>query len=108
MGGKLKAPKFPSEISFKGLWYDDKTHSVKEGELMFKSMGNTDGNLFFEKPAWFTPLQFLDSKENGGISVLKGNKVVSIGKSKNFFIIWTLHKWDNGLVWGKTCTLSLK
>ena len=71
---------------------------------MFKSMGNTDGNLFFEKPAWFTPLQLLDSKENGGISVLKGNKVVSIGKSIFFFIIWTLHRcvgWDNGLVWGE-------
>ena len=54
-------------------------------------MGNTDGNLFFEKTAWFTPLQLLDSKENGGISVLKGNKVVSIGKSFFFFIIWTLH-----------------
>ena len=53
---------------------------------MFKSMGNTDGNLFFEKTAWFTPLQLLDSKENGGISVLKGNKVVSIGKSMFFFI----------------------
>ena len=48
---------------------------------MFKSMGQTDGNLFFEKSEWFTPLQHLDSKKNGGISVLKGNKVVSIGKS---------------------------
>ena len=68
---------------------------------MFKSMGQTDGNLFFEKSEWFTPLQLLDSKKNGGISVLKGNKVVSIGKSFFFFIIWTLHRymgWDNGFL----------
>ena len=53
---------------------------MKEGELSFKSMGNSDGNLFFEKKSWFTPLEFLDAKENGGISVLKGQKVVSIGE----------------------------
>ena len=77
---------------------------------MFKSMGQTDGNLFFEKSEWFTPLQSLDSKKNGGISVLKGNKVVSIGKSVFFFIIWTLHRyvgWDNVLVWGKNVTSPL-
>ena len=92
---KIKGTKnsFWSFLTFKELWYDDKTHSVKEGELMFKSMGQTDGNLFFEKSEWFTPLQHLDSKKNGGISVLKGNKVVSIGKSIFFFILWTFHRY---------------
>ena len=52
---------------------------------MFKSMGNTDGNLFFEKRSWFTPSKLLESKPNGGISVLKGSTVVNLGKSYFLF-----------------------
>ena len=69
----------------KELWYDEKAHVAKEGELMFKSMGNTDGNLFFEKRSWFTPSKLLESKPNGGISVLKGSTVVNLGKSYFLF-----------------------
>ena len=61
----------------KELWYFEKNHK-SEGELTFKSFSGRERNLYFEKEAFYTPVDSIEFNDKGGIGVLKGVKVTQL------------------------------
>lgn len=65
----------------KELWYSERT-DVSDSELMFKGLSGRERNLFFEKEAFYTPLDSLEFNEKGGTSVLTGHEVIDLDAEK--------------------------
>ena len=66
----------------KELWYFEKNHK-SEGEFMFKSFSGRERNLYFEKEAFYTPVDSIEFNDKGGIAVLKGVKVAQLMPNEN-------------------------
>ena len=66
----------------KELWYFEKNHK-SEGEFMFKSFSGRERNLYFEKEAFYTPVDSIEFNDKGGIAVLKGVKVAQLIPNEN-------------------------
>ena len=66
----------------KELWYFEKNHK-SEGELLFKSFSGRERNLYFEKEAFYTPVDSIEFNDKGGIAVLKGVKVAQLIPDQN-------------------------
>ena len=60
----------------KELWYAEKSKSPT-GQLMFKTMSGRERSVFFEKESFYTHPNELDEGSKGGISVVRGHKVIS-------------------------------
>jgi len=60
----------------KELWYNEDKEAVEE--LRFKQWNGRERSLFFEVPAFYTPLEELMESPKGGISVLQGRRVARV------------------------------
>ena len=66
----------------KELWYFDKNHK-SESELMFKSFSGRERNLYFEKEAFYTPVDSIEFNPKGGVAIMKGVKVSLLDPDQN-------------------------
>lgn len=66
----------------KELWFGQPVEGEFEGDIRFKQWNGRDRSLFFEPKAFYTPLKDLLQRENGGISVITGHKVVKVDATK--------------------------
>ncbi|XP_050726650.1 apoptosis-inducing factor 1, mitochondrial-like [Eriocheir sinensis] len=64
----------------KELWYTEDLEAAKL--LRFKQWNGKERSIFFEHEDYYTPVTELDSRENGGISVLRGRQVVKLDPHK--------------------------
>jgi len=60
----------------KELWFMEDKEAVEE--LRFKQWNGRERSLYFEPPAFYTPLEELKDSPKGGISILSGQKVVRV------------------------------
>jgi programmed cell death 8 (apoptosis-inducing factor) len=62
------------------LWYGDKGDAKYEDipQLKFRQWNGRDRPLYYEPESFYIPVGDLAGRENGGISILKGHKVVKI------------------------------
>ena len=62
------------------LWYGDKGDEKYEDvpQLKFRQWNGRDRPLYYEPDSFYIPVGDLAKRENGGISILKGHKVVKI------------------------------
>ncbi|XP_045481062.1 apoptosis-inducing factor 1, mitochondrial [Harmonia axyridis] len=60
----------------KEMWFNADQEKVEK--LIFKQWNGTERSLLYEPEEFYTPIQELLEKENGGISVASGYKVVEI------------------------------
>lgn len=60
----------------KELWFMEDKQAVEE--LRFKQWNGRERSLYFEPPAFYTPVEELSASPKGGISVLSGQKVIKI------------------------------
>jgi len=60
----------------KELWFNEDKEAVEE--LRFKQWNGRERSLYFEVPAFYTPLEELMDSPKGGISVLQGRRVARV------------------------------
>ena len=80
--GEEKATPYMRPPLTKELWYFDK-NLKSESELMFKSFSGRERNLFFEKDAFYTPIDSIEFNPKGGVGILKGVKVSRLNPDEN-------------------------
>ena len=66
----------------KELWYFDKNRK-SESEMMFKSFTGRERNLYFEKEAFYTPIDSIEFNPKGGVAIMKGVKVTRLDPDEN-------------------------
>ncbi|TRY63913.1 hypothetical protein TCAL_05593 [Tigriopus californicus] len=82
----------------KELWYSDK---IERDDISFTQWNGRQRSLYFEPPPFFTPLSELTEKKNGGVSIVRGHKVVKVNSVKQEVEL------DNGSVVGfKKCLIA--
>ncbi|XP_045609743.2 apoptosis-inducing factor 1, mitochondrial isoform X2 [Procambarus clarkii] len=64
----------------KELWYSDDAEAAKK--LRFKQWNGKERSVYFEHEEYYTPVSELAARENGGISIIKGRKVVKLDVHK--------------------------
>ncbi|XP_071529710.1 apoptosis-inducing factor 1, mitochondrial isoform X2 [Panulirus ornatus] len=64
----------------KELWYSDEVEAPRK--LRFKQWNGKERSIYFEHEDYYTPVSELSARDNGGISVLKGCKVVKLDAHK--------------------------
>ena len=65
----------------KELWYGSSkdTDKIEDSPtLKFKQWNGRDRSIYYEPEAFYTPASELASRDNGGIAILKGRKVVKV------------------------------
>ena len=62
----------------KEMWFSDKVLAESKDELKFVQWNGKNRSLFFEPRPFYIPYQDLEARENGGISVITGRRVVKI------------------------------
>ncbi|KAL5011777.1 hypothetical protein ScPMuIL_010328 [Solemya velum] len=72
----------------KELWFSDDKAAVSQ--LKFKQWNGKERSIFFEPEGFFTEPKKLPFQENGGVSVLKGRKVIKLDPSERKAVL------DNG------------
>lgn len=60
----------------KELWFSDDAEAVKN--LKFKQWNGKERSIFFEQPDFYCKPEELDEKENGGVAVARGLKVMKL------------------------------
>merc|ERR1719186_1818702 len=75
VGDEERLPYMRPPLS-KELWYMEDKEAVDD--LRFKQWNGKERSLFFEPPAFYTPVSELMERKTGGISVLSGHKVVRV------------------------------
>ncbi|XP_076034595.1 apoptosis inducing factor [Oratosquilla oratoria] len=65
----------------KELWYSDDPEAATK--LRFKQWNGKERSIYFEHEDYFTPMDQLGTRENGGISILKGRSVVRLDVMMN-------------------------
>ncbi|KAK7073141.1 Apoptosis-inducing factor 1, mitochondrial [Halocaridina rubra] len=79
ISGEGESPYMRPPLS-KELWYSEDPETPSK--LCFKQWNGKERSIFFEHEEYYTPLNELSSRENGGIAILKGRKVVKIDVHK--------------------------
>ncbi|XP_050726642.1 apoptosis-inducing factor 1, mitochondrial-like isoform X2 [Eriocheir sinensis] len=79
VSGEGESPYMRPPLS-KELWYTEDLEAAKL--LRFKQWNGKERSIFFEHEDYYTPVTELDSRENGGISVLRGRQVVKLDPHK--------------------------
>ncbi|XP_053628824.2 apoptosis-inducing factor 1, mitochondrial isoform X2 [Cherax quadricarinatus] len=64
----------------KELWYSDDIEATNK--LRFKQWNGKERSIYFEHEEYYTPVKELATRENGGISIVKGRKVVKLDVHK--------------------------
>jgi len=75
VGDENRLPYMRPPLS-KELWFNEDKAAVEE--LRFKQWNGRERSLFFELPAFYTPIEQLMDSPKGGISVLQGKRVSRI------------------------------
>eukprot|EP00092_Neocalanus_flemingeri_P034205 GFUD01037201.1.p1 GENE.GFUD01037201.1~~GFUD01037201.1.p1 ORF type:complete len:821 (+),score=315.46 GFUD01037201.1:82-2544(+) len=75
VGDEDKLPYMRPPLS-KELWFMEDKEAV--ADLRFKQWNGRERSLYFEPPAFYTPVAELMDSPKGGISVLSGHKVVKV------------------------------
>uniref|UniRef100_A0A915IXA5 Uncharacterized protein n=1 Tax=Romanomermis culicivorax TaxID=13658 RepID=A0A915IXA5_ROMCU len=69
----------------KELWYSEDVDVANT--LMFKQWSGKERNLFYEKEAFYCDADKLDCTKHGGVSVVRGRKVIKVDPSKHEAIL---------------------
>ena len=77
IGAEDRIPYMRPPLS-KEMWFSDKVFSDNKDELKFVKWDGGTRSLFFEPRQFYIPYQDLEARENGGISVITGRRVVKI------------------------------
>ncbi|XP_069986029.1 apoptosis-inducing factor 1, mitochondrial isoform X2 [Penaeus vannamei] len=79
ISGEGEAPYMRPPLS-KELWYSEEPETATK--LRFKQWNGKERSIFFEHDEYYTPIETLATRENGGIAVLKGHMAVKLDVHK--------------------------
>ncbi|XP_063615112.1 apoptosis-inducing factor 1, mitochondrial-like isoform X2 [Penaeus indicus] len=79
ISGEGEAPYMRPPLS-KELWYSDEPETATK--LRFKQWNGKERSIFFEHDEYYTPIETLTTRENGGIALLKGHMAVKLDVHK--------------------------
>ncbi|XP_037789754.1 apoptosis-inducing factor 1, mitochondrial-like [Penaeus monodon] len=79
ISGEGEAPYMRPPLS-KELWYSDEPETATK--LRFKQWNGKERSIFFEHDEYYTPIDTLTTRENGGIALLKGHMAVKLDVHK--------------------------
>lgn len=77
IGAENRVPYMRPPLS-KEMWFSEKVLADSADELKFVQWNGKHRSLFFEPKPFYIPYPELEARENGGISVVTGRRVVKI------------------------------
>ena len=77
VGAEDRMPYMRPPLS-KEMWFSDKILAKNKDELKFVQWTGKQRSLFFEPKPFYIPYEELEGRENGGISVITGRRVIKI------------------------------